>query len=217
CRTDLCDDVEIAEARHEEAVRTRLGKGMRTFESFGQERPVVGVLARNETLEEEVGARVDPQPALDDGGDPLRLFLDRMEPFPADHLVLEVAGDGTGLGERARMFGEMRWIRSKAAFEVDRYRQVHSADDTPHAIEKQRERNALSIGKAVGFGQAMAAGGDGLRARRRDRLGGAHVLDVVEQDRVARPVELGETITVVLVHLFPSRSSSARLMSSPYA
>src|SRR5690606_33683306 len=216
-RTDLGNEVEITETRHEEAVRPRLGKGMRAFESFGQERPIVRVLARHETLEEQVGARVDPQTALDDGGHPLRLFLDRMEPFPADHLVLEVAADGTGLGQRARMFGEMRWIRSEAAFEVDRYRHVHSADDTSHAIEKQRERNALSIGKAVGFGQAMATGGDSLRARRRDRLGAAHVPDVVEQDRVTRLVERSETIAVFLVHFFPSRSSSARLMSSPYA
>ena len=113
------------------------------------------------------------------------------------------------------MVRQMCWIRSKAAFEVDRYRQVHSADDAPHAIEKQGERNALSIGKSICFGQAVAASGDRLRPRRRDGFGTAYVPNVVEQDRVARLVERGETIAIVLVHLLPSRSSSFFLISSP--
>src|SRR5690606_35413695 len=58
--TNLRDYLKITETRHEEAVRSGLGKGVRAFERFGQQRSVVRVLARNEALEEQISPRVHP-------------------------------------------------------------------------------------------------------------------------------------------------------------
>src|SRR5690606_37549077 len=123
-----------------------------------------------------------------------------MESLPTDHLIFEVAADRAGLGQQARVLGQMRRVRGETAFEIDGNRQFDRTNDTPDAIEKQRERNALPVGKAVRFGQAMTAGGNGLRPGCGDRLRAAHVPDVVKEDRVARLVESGEAIAIFLVH-----------------
>ena len=117
-----------------------------------------------------------------------------MEPGAADFPVFEIAADDAGFRQVSRMIGEPRWIDREAAFEIRGDRQVHALDDPAGAIEIEVERDFFAVAIAVGLGDRIAAGGERRGTSLGHGLGAGHVPDVVQQHRIARLMQLAETI-----------------------
>ena len=92
---DALDLLRVGQARHEEAAGAGIGKGLAALDHLVDQRIVIGL-----RLQEQVGAGVDEERVADrvaDRGDALHLEVERVKPFAADHLVLEIAADRAGL------------------------------------------------------------------------------------------------------------------------
>ena len=127
-----------------------------------------------------------------------------MQPFAADHPILEIAADRAGRRQPLHVGGQRLRLDRIAALEVDRDRQVHRGDDALGIGQSEVERQSLGIFESVRRGDRSAAGRDRAGARLGHGLGAAGVPGIVEDDGVARPVQRGEQLGLVLLgHAVP--------------
>ena len=180
----------VGHAWHEKSARAGVGERLAALDHLVDQR-IIPLL----DLEEQVGAGVDEERVAHltaDHLDPMALLIERVHPLAADHLVLEIAADRTGSGQESHVFAGLLGIGRIGAFEIDRQRQLDRLGDPPGIGQREVDRHLLAIGKSVGIGDRMAAGGECLGARRDDRISAADVPDIVEHHRIARHVQRGE-------------------------
>ena len=101
---------------------------------------------------------------LTDGGDALHLKIERMKPFAADHLVLEIAADRAGRREPGDIRAALFRVGRIGALEIDRQRDFDRVDDPLRIGEREVERDLLPVGQAIGVGDRVASGRQRFRA-----------------------------------------------------
>jgi hypothetical protein len=156
-------------------------------------------------LEEQVGPAIDEEVLPDrfpGGRDPLRLNRDRVEPFAANHLILEVATDRAGLRQSGDVARSLGWIVGIGAFEIDGDRQIDRSDNPPGIGQHEVHRHPLAVAESIGHSHRSAAGGDGLGAGLGDSLRAAHVPDVEQDEGGARHVQRGKALKQIVAHDF---------------
>ena len=167
-------------------------------------------------LEEQIGAGIDEEGNAgrvrrrSDGLQALALVVDLVEPFAADDLVLQIAADRAAPDRFGRRRADLRRRQPIAALQIDRYRQRHRRRDPFQIVDREVQRQLLSILETEGRGDGPAPGSHRLRPGIGHRSGAAGVPGVEQDQGRARPVQRSEYPGLfTLHHRFPRHSRAS--------
>jgi len=172
------DQPDVDEPRCEEPVRPGILIAVRALQRVG-DHPLVVLCGWS--LEKYVGAGIDEERQTSISGyapraaDAERLFLCASQPPVGGDAVLEVATHGSCIDCECHAGGNGLRAFPVTAFEIHRYRQLGHARDATQILDRETQRQLLTVGETIGVRHRPAARGDGLGTARNDCFRAARI------------------------------------------